>query len=139
MSDEETQKPTLRLSDFTATRRIGRRSALAALGGLTLGASVGTARAQTDSDTGPLGDAAGRGRTGATDGDEGAGADRAGHGRRPRRGCSDADRGRFGDAAGEGSCGCSDADRGRYQDPEGRGRRCQSSASTVENAPTESR
>ena len=61
MSDEETQKPTLRLSDFTATRRIGRRSALAALGGLTLGATVSTARAQTDSDTGPLGDAAGRG------------------------------------------------------------------------------
>ncbi|MEC7523346.1 MAG: hypothetical protein VYE22_25930 [Myxococcota bacterium] len=122
MRDEKDQ--TLTEADFERGRAVGRRSALAALGAVGLALVAAPARAQTDSDTGPLADPAGGGRTGATDGDEGAGADRPGHGRNPRRGCTDTDQGRWGDPAGEGSCGCSDADRGRHQDPDGRGRRC---------------
>ncbi len=70
------------------TSAVGRRSAVAVIGGTLLGglalAAAGPAQkaqAQTDSDGGPNADAAGRGRTGHTDSDSGHNADRAGHGR----------------------------------------------------------
>ena len=74
--------------DNIETAQVGRRSAVAAIGGTLLGglalaaaAPSGKASAQTDSDGGPNADAAGRGRTGQTDSDSGPNADRAGHGR----------------------------------------------------------
>lgn len=93
------------------TERVGRRSAVTAIGGTLLGAlaiaagsPAGKASAQTDSDTGPGADAAGRGRTGGTDSDAGPNADRGGHGR--------------------GRSGCSDSDNGPNSDPAGNGRSC---------------
>lgn len=109
MSDE---KKSLTEDSIENERRVGRRSALTVLGASVVGAigltaaaaaSPKQAQAQTDSDTGPNADPAGRGRTGRTDSDSGPNADRAGHGR-----------GRS----------CSDSDSGRYADPAGRGRRC---------------
>ncbi len=123
--DPRSPKVTLSDADI-ATERLGRRSALMALGA-TLAFGVPTlARAQADSDTGVRADAAGRGRTGVTDSDTGPDADRPGHGRqRGPTGCTDRDAGRHADAAGNGRCHrCSDSDAGQFADPAGRGRRC---------------
>ena len=81
------EKKTLEEANIETTA-VGRRSAVAAIGGTLLGglalAAVGPtqkAHAQSDSDGGPNADPAGRGRTGQTDSDSGPNADRAGHGR----------------------------------------------------------
>ena len=108
MSEE---KKTLEAGDITH-ERVGRRSAVALMGGTVLGglaltvvAPAETAQAkQSDSDGGRNADPAGRGRTGQTDSDGGRNADRAGHGR--------------------GRSGCSDSDGGNNADPGGNGRRC---------------
>jgi hypothetical protein len=117
----EGKKKTLAPDEIVSERRFGRREALAMVGGgVLVGAAatvlgqIGASHAhaeegveggealQTDSDSGPHADAAGRGRTGRTDSDSGPNADRAGHGR----------------------ARCSDSDSGRYADPAGGGRYC---------------
>ncbi|MBX3273717.1 MAG: hypothetical protein KF729_25860, partial [Sandaracinaceae bacterium] len=85
-SDEQGRNETKTLDEESiVTERVGRRSAVAAIGGTLLGglalaiaAPAEEAQAQTDSDGGPNADAAGRGRTGITDSDGGRNADRAG-------------------------------------------------------------
>ncbi len=77
--------------DSIQTERVGRRSAVAAIGGtllgglaLAVGAPTSTASAkQTDNDSGPNADPAGggRGRSGCSDSDSGSNADPAGNGR----------------------------------------------------------
>ena len=105
-------KKTLEASDIVSSSPMSRRGAMSVIGATVLGAAAaaivstpGSARAttdsdsgpnadgaghgrgtrrrggQTDSDSGPNADAAGRGRSGATDSDSGPNADRAGHGR----------------------------------------------------------
>ncbi len=106
------EKKSLSEESIESERKVGRRSALTAIGasvagavGLTaaVAAAPQQAQAQTDSDTGPNADPAGRGHTGRTDSDSGPNADRSGHGRgRP----------------------CSDSDSGPNSDPAGRGRSC---------------
>lgn len=112
-----------RLEDDEITAaRITRRSALAAIGAIVLGASSVRAQAVSDRDRS---DAPGRGYTGRTDSDTGPSADRSGHGRTGPGGCTDSDAGSYADEAGRGRCReCSDSDGGRYGDPPGRGRRC---------------
>ena len=96
-------------------RRLGRRSFLARVlggvaisGALTLVSGEALAVQVTDSDSGPKGDPAGRGRgrTGESDGDP---TDPAGYGR-PRTGCSDGDSGTNGDPGGRGRCRTGESD-----------------------------
>ena len=84
---DEQSKKTLE-EDTIETSRVGRRSAVAVIGGTVLGGlalaaatPAQKAQAHTYSDGGPRADPAGRGRTGRTDSDSGPNADRAGHGR----------------------------------------------------------
>ena len=79
------EKKTLTPEDIVTKEKVGRRDALGLLGAAVVGAAVvtvggGRAKAQTDSDTGPNADRAGRGGSGRSDSDSGPGADRAGHG-----------------------------------------------------------
>ncbi len=110
MSDDK--KKSLENDEILTERKLGRRSTLGVIGAGVLGAAALTtlgaanapsrAKAQTDSDSGPNADAAGRGSTGHTDSDSGPNADRGGHGHRQ----------------------CSDSDAGPNSDPAGRGRSC---------------
>ena len=101
---------TLDDAEIFTERSVGRRSAIArvaavALTGsaLSVGAVPSTARATSDSDSGPHADPAGRGRprTGVSDSDSGSNADPAGRGR-GRTGVSDSDSGSNADPAGRG-------------------------------------
>ena len=129
------------------TRKLSRRSFLAAVAGTVAAAGAMTVIATdaaeafqvTDSDSGPNSDAPGRGRgnpgyrSGCTDSDSG---DPSGNGRCRRRvyrrsGCTDSDSGRYADRPGNGRCRrryyrrpCTDSDTGRYGDRPGHGRRC---------------
>ena len=137
-----------------ATRKLSRRSFLAAVAGTVAVAAAITvvatdeAEAQTgctDSDTGSYADQPDNGRrcgrprrrayrSGCTDSDSGRYSDPPGNGRCRRRvnrsGCTDSDSGRYSDPAGNGRCrrrqrrSCTDSDSGRYADRAGAGRRC---------------
>lgn len=88
------KRKTLGDSDIVVDRALGRRSALAAIAAVGLGATAvvttaGVAQAKA-SDSDPN-DPAGRGRTGFTDRDSGPGVDGAGRGVCAERGWSDSD------------------------------------------------
>ncbi len=130
------KKKSLEENEITTERVMGRRSTLGAIGAtvlgaaaLTLGAAAGQpkrAHAQSDTDSGPGADPAGRGRTGCSDSDGGGNADRGGHGRHCG-GYTDSDSGSCADPGGRGrgpARNCSDSDGGGCADPAGRGRRC---------------
>jgi hypothetical protein len=108
------------------TRRLSRRSFLGRVaGGAIIGGAALTvlgstpAIAQTsDSDSGPTGDPAGRGRGRINDADSGQNGDAAGRGRGPRRAtCTDRDSGARSDGVGHGrGNGVSDRDSGNMAD-----------------------
>ncbi len=124
-------KKTLEASDIVSSSPMSRRGAMSVIGATVLGAAAaaivstpGSARATTDSDSGPNADQAGRGRSGVTDSDSGPNADGAGHGRGTRRrgGQTDSDSGPNADAAGRGRSGATDSDSGPNADRAGHGR-----------------
>ncbi|UJR78962.1 RNA-binding protein, RRM domain protein [Sandaracinus amylolyticus] len=91
---DDSKKPRTLTPGDIVTHRLGRRSALGALGASVLGAtaliaSPAPAEAKA-SDSDPQ-DPPGRGRTGFTDRDSGPGADGAGRGVCAERGWSDSD------------------------------------------------
>ena len=108
------------------TRRLSRRSFLgrvaggAIIGGaaLTVLGTEAVALQVSDSDSGPTGDPAGRGRGNLTDRDSGSNADRPGRGRGARRAsCTDRDSGARSDGVGRGrGNGVNDADSGANAD-----------------------
>lgn len=111
--------------DIATRPKIGRRSALAAVGALAIGAVATVAGSRpaaaqlTDADSGSWADAAGAGRgrggyrTGLTDADDGNWRDQAGFGRGAPRGSQPAPR--YG-------TGLTDGDSGSWADPGGNGR-----------------
>ena len=105
MSNEKKTDKTLTADDIISSQHVGRRGALGMMGATVLGAAAlatglaSSAKAQTDSDSGPGADRSGGGRTGGTDSDTGPGADRGNHG---RTGATDSDSGPGADRGGHG-------------------------------------
>lgn len=105
MSNDKKTEKTLSAEDIVSTQAISRRGAIGIIGAGVVGAAAvaagltSTAKAQTDSDTGPGADRGNHGRTGHTDSDTGPGADRGGRG---GTGSSDSDSGPGADRAGHG-------------------------------------